>query len=511
MELKLKNKLCEYMGAAHRVSFTHEVTSESVIPDSLPDAQRVITTDAMVYIRGKETDSGRVTVTGVVDASIIYADEEGRLKRTELQLPFSVGSENDAIPDDGVTVVDLRLSSADTRLLNPRKLLVRCDVLIDLVCCDRRSVTLYGSPEEPEDQVQLLCESREVTLLSDVTEKTFLIAEEYSLPAAKPPVGEVLKSKVELELGEVNAAGGKAIIKGSARAQILYRPERGGAPVAAEFTTVFSQAMDLEGQPDAAELRAMLTPTAVYFNTDGLFAADDRRISMEANVVAQCLVYRRERLEYITDAYSCGWELTSKSAEETISTTLEPWEASSLVRDSVELTRQPESVISVSADPGIVYKSRNGDSYELKSTVNVNIIYMSEDGVLLSAVKKVPVSASMPAPSDADYSIILTVQGAPYAVVTATGVEVKFNVRFTAQGIKNETVTGLSAISIDTSNPKDQTSLPSIVLKRFAAGDTLWLLAKRYCSAEELIRAANGLEGDAVPQIGEMVIIPKKR
>jgi LysM repeat protein len=117
----------------------------------------------------------------------------------------------------------------------------------------------------------------------------------------------------------------------------------------------------------------------------------------------------------------------------------------------------------------------------------------------------------MPAPSDADYSIILTVQGAPYAVVTATGVEVKFNVRFTAQGIKNETVTGLSAISIDTSSPKDQTSLPSIVLKRFAAGDTMWLLAKRYCSAEELIRAANGLEGDAVPQIGEMVIIPKKR
>jgi len=54
-------------------------------------------------------------------------------------------------------------------------------------------------------------------------------------------------------------------------------------------------------------------------------------------------------------------------------------------------------------------------------------------------------------------------------------------------------------------------SLPSVVVFHAEGGESLWHLAKRYCSTEALIVAANGLGEDAVPYPGQLFIIPKAR
>ena len=180
MEFSLNNKVFEYLGAVYKNSFTHEVTTESIIPDSLPDAQRVIETDAMVCLKSKEADEGRLTVSGTIDVSVIYADDEGRIKRTQLNIPFSAGEENGNIKNGSKVIASVSVASADTRMLNPRKLFIRCDVLIEAACYMPREVQLK-LPSNENDRalgVQLLTKDTELCVLTDISEKMFAIREE---------------------------------------------------------------------------------------------------------------------------------------------------------------------------------------------------------------------------------------------------------------------------------------------------------------------------------------------
>jgi hypothetical protein len=116
----------------------------------------------------------------------------------------------------------MRIASADARLLNPRKMLVRCDVLLNVECYAPRRAELFLPPEEGTYPVELLTEEREATVLGDMAEKTFSVTGEYSLPSGKPAVGEILSASVRAELEDDTSA----MLKGMVKARLLYRPER---------------------------------------------------------------------------------------------------------------------------------------------------------------------------------------------------------------------------------------------------------------------------------------------
>ena len=505
MELKLTNKSFEYMGAVFRSGFTHEVTAEAIIPDSLPDAQRIIGTEAMVYIRNKEPESGRLTVGGMADVSVIYADDEGRIRRSQISRQFGTSVDNSNIDSDTRAVVEMRVASADARLLNPRKMLVRCDVLLDVECYEPRRVEMYLPPEDGAHPVEMLTEEREAMLVTDVAERTFSVTSEYSFPSGKPPVGEVLCASVSLETEETVPAGGKAMLRGIARARIIYRPERGGMPETAEFSQEFSQILEPGG--DGTEFRTSVVPTAAYFGTDSLFDSDDRRVTLEISALAQCLAMRKEKVECIADAYSCVCGVSFETGETVIDPAGDENTVGASVREVIEMSRQPAEILSVSAKPGVVYLSGR----ELRTTVTADVMYMSEDGVLLSVSKKVPATCELSFDPRGDTFASARIREEPLAVIVRNGAEVRMNVEFDLRTSAPLTISGLTAVSADTESPRDLTGRPSLVLKRFGDGDTMWSLAKKYGSLRALIADANGLGENEEPAPGTMLIIPKKR
>lgn len=72
MDLNLKQEEIRYIKAVYRNTLVKEETAEVVVPDSLPDIMRIIDADAVALLRSKEADGGRVTITGIVNVSVIY-------------------------------------------------------------------------------------------------------------------------------------------------------------------------------------------------------------------------------------------------------------------------------------------------------------------------------------------------------------------------------------------------------------------------------------------------------
>ncbi|MCL2369022.1 MAG: DUF3794 domain-containing protein, partial [Oscillospiraceae bacterium] len=92
MEAKLKTEEIEYLRLVLDTSFTQEETAETIVPDAYPDMDRVVDVEGNITLKSKEAGSGRVSVSGAVAVSVVYAPEgEGGLRCLELNLPFTAG------------------------------------------------------------------------------------------------------------------------------------------------------------------------------------------------------------------------------------------------------------------------------------------------------------------------------------------------------------------------------------------------------------------------------------
>ena len=98
MDIYLNKEKINYVKNVLSTSLPHEETMEMIVPDALPDILRIVDTDAVVYLRSKSTDSGRVSVSGVAAATIIFApDGESGVRKMDLEIPFTTSANDGEI------------------------------------------------------------------------------------------------------------------------------------------------------------------------------------------------------------------------------------------------------------------------------------------------------------------------------------------------------------------------------------------------------------------------------
>ena len=126
MDLNLNEERINYISPVCKCRFTREETMEVIVPDSMPDILRVADADAMPFMRGKDADAGRMTVSGIADAVILYTPESGEgVKKLDISIPFSATCENAEITTDCLLTAIVTLSSIEAKAINPRKLLIK--------------------------------------------------------------------------------------------------------------------------------------------------------------------------------------------------------------------------------------------------------------------------------------------------------------------------------------------------------------------------------------------------
>ena len=63
MDMNLNKENINYVKMIYSASFTHEETMELIVPDAQPDILEILDTDAVVLLRSKEADTGRVVIS----------------------------------------------------------------------------------------------------------------------------------------------------------------------------------------------------------------------------------------------------------------------------------------------------------------------------------------------------------------------------------------------------------------------------------------------------------------
>ena len=492
MELEFQKTPIRYLSTVLQDVKNTEVTQEVRLPDGMPDIGRILTTTAQVLLRSKEWDGDRITATGNVVTSTLYAPEDGTEPRSvENWIPFQIRYDGAAATHEGPMEVLPLLRSADSRSLSARKMMVRATVSALVRGFENRESQLYAPTEMPED-VQLLEHTYPMLIPVEAGEKTVILDEELTVPGAEKILCIIMHPGVT----EQKIVADQVVFKGIAQLHALYRDE-GSQLRSWDGEVAFSQLAQLDGKHDEKSV-ADVCPAVTSFDWD---LSEDGKLRVKASVVGQYLVHDFQSIRVIQESYS-------------------PQRAVEVKQEILELPARLDARVEKFSPevllPGTVGQGLYGGFYpdfpRQKRTpkgieLELNGVFqelVQGDDSLQGTNSRWEGKYTIPADEESNLTAIPRAVGSVRAVPSVDGLNLHSQMELSMQfdGVqKIPMVTGLELGELQ----ELPDSRPSLVICSCREGN-LWELAKRYGSTVSAIQTANGIQ-DA-PEDRRMLLIP---
>ena len=507
MELELEQTRLNGYEAVVDTGLFPEETMEMIVPDACPDILRILDTGGWVELTGREAQEGRLEVTGTVRAAVLYLpDGEEGVRRLEAAIPFTCGTEHPRLNSRCVLTVLPRMEAAETRALNPRKVLIRASLALDIQAWLPQEESVCSGVAGGDGTVEQLCEPCRTYGAVWVGEKPFHFADEIALPGSRPAAAELLKHRLTFSCSESKVIGNKLIFKGEADLRILYRSMDGDL-CQAEFQLPFSQILEASEAGEECDCTLEVIPTSVQCSLE---AGEGRMLQISMELLAQAVLREERSFQLLTDLYSTAWALEAEPALCRLEHRVDRGERTQMVREVLECGTLADLVTDAYASVGRVAQGREGSRLNLEAEVVVTVLFREEGGGLTSVTRRLQVPCAVDAPEGAVCRCRCRCPEEVFASPTAGGVEVRFPVEFRYLICTREERAGVAAARLDTDTPRSQDGQPSIVLRLVGKGERLWDIAKHYGTTAGEIRQANQLEEGTLPA-GQLLLIPRKR
>lgn len=506
MELALNNVNMEGFSPLLDTTVIQEETQESIVPDACPDIGRVLCTEARAQLHSKESVEGKVEGEGSVATTVVYLPEgEEGPRKLCLTIPFRVSAAAAGIVPGCPVVVIPRVVNAETRVLNPRKVLCRVELAVVCQGWGPEENVLMSPWSGEECVLEQRTEEVERYVAMSVAEKAFAFTDDVTLSAASPAMAELLGHRLDLRCDEAKVIGNKLIFKGEVTLQARYRTVE-NAMALGRWELPFSQIMDVGGIEEEGSccLDVVEQDSRLELVDDG----EGRTVGVHLELLAQSVVRQTKTVEVFSDAYSVSQVATVERQELTFSQLWEENAVNQIHREIFDLPSPARSVEDcwVTLGQPTVERKENEGVAAVQGVVTV--LYMTEEGGLESLTRPITVSASVSLPEKGQCRVRCSLGGDAGAVATAGGIELRCPVRFSYLTTVPKTCSAVTAIHVEERAETEER--PSVILRLAQPGECLWDIAKAYATTTQDILTANELtEPDRLE--GTLLLIPRSR
>lgn len=501
-----RDTIISYETAAE-VTLCQEETLESIVPDACPDILRIVDVCGQATISGKQAREGSAQVTGMVRASILYQPEGGGgLRRMEVGLPFTCQAEAPGLTERGTVLASPRLRCAEARALNPRKVLLRVDLAVDITACQpvERPICSGVTGDEAEGLCQRQFQGEHYQLCA-VQEKPFTFSDQVRLQGTgESPV--LLAVRAQPVCTESKLIGSKLIFKGMVELYLLLQ-EAGGALSAAHESMPFSQIVEVAGAGEEGDCQVEVEVASLQCDQ---MPGDSRELDVTLELLAQARVYCRRPVTLLQDLYSTSSLMEVERENQPLCSLTEQSVRPQAVRELLETGEMVRSVVDARLALGQVRQSREGKELVLTVEAFITVLYLDENELVQCIRRSIPVTCRLECPEGAKCSCYCACPGEVFAAPAAGGVEVRFTVEFHCLTTETAAVPTVTSAQLGEARNGGGGQRPSVVLRMPAPGEELWDIAKAHGTTMEQILQANELEEDTLP-IGRMLLIPSTR
>lgn len=466
-----------------------QLSEEIIVPDTLEDIQRILCCRQQCRIREKEARQDEVSISGELDATVLYVPESGDGIRTvSATFPFEVIFEAAGADSTTVSVSRITGISVDAKASNPRKISITAAINMEQSCYKYADLGWTEAPAAAPEKMFFKAASMQYKSITLAGEKPLSLEDELQLPESVDG-GEFLKAFTTAVIDGSEIVGSKLVVKGRMNIEALYIVSGALRPV--NFELAFSQLFTLPDEPQATDVSAAAMITGQYFE------AFENKLAADIRAVVQVVCAQEQSISYISDAYSC------KNALECHSGSIKLIGSTATEKKSVsaQLTYSSDYGISSILCSHTVTSQPELSDGVIAVPVYVDTIYTDSEGALRSCrargrVEWIPESTAVSehiCAACADSSV--SFDGYTILANVTVGIEAK-----------SVTEAEISVVyEIDELDDEIAKSGAAAYMCRWDSKD-LWDTAKKFGSDIALIKSINGIE-DEEPD-GRLLLIP---
>lgn len=502
MDMELQRITMEGYRPVSRGMFSQEETLESIVPDSCPDISRIVSAVGKVFLKDKELGEGTLRLSGTARVNVLYIPEGEQGPRSlEVSIPFQYVRDDPQFHAGCPIQAAVHAASADARTINPRKMLVRVNLVVWAAAYGQERQELSCDVGCGEGAgVEKLFTPCKCCVISDVSEKAFAFSDVLRPPASKPEMEELLLSRAELGAMDAKFIGKKLVLKGDVQLVVLYR---GGEELTqARFELPYSQVLDIGAVPDEAEPDVVVT----LKNVDCRLREGEIEVTLEA--LAQAALWVRQSVTLISDAYCLKQPIDVERTTVRLCTMAERAGRRETARKLCESGIPAKQVLDCAVAVNSMVSAPEEGGMEFTAQATASILYLSEDDALCGVDVDIPVSCRAELPAGCTCSCTCRPIGEATAVPVTGGLEVRFETEFLWTTVREEQVNCVT--DLKPSAVQETGVRPSVVIRRVEQGEALWDIAKSCGSTVGDICSANGLPGSEAPA-GSLLLIPARR
>ena len=494
MEILFQAQTIHYLAEKRYDDLHQEQTGELPIPETMPELGRIVDSFGAVLIHERRVDSGSVTVTGTIQAGVLYVPSgaEG-VERLDLSLPFTVTKKVPTQPDS-VLYCWCWLRSMEARFVNSRKLLVRAGLCSELTLLTPTELTLQELADCPRG---LVCktETYPMRLPLCAVEKEIQLADEVLMPEDGPGADRLLKAQCTVTVTERRILGEKAVFQGALELRILAASED-GALFTWSGSVPYSQYLELDrscAETDFLSIQPILRHLEI--DTDG--QPDSRRLLMNVSFSAQSVLWGEVPVTLTEDAYYLEGELAPQWESCELTPCLDRIETD--LTQSFDLPVEAERVLDWTSFHDRLAPTSGGE--RAQGSLGVNLLYYDESGVLQGRLLRRDLQVERQAESSADWRSSVE----PALTLRQQGRQMLLPLTLCQRYCQSAPMRNLCGGEL---RVQPRTEGPSLLIQ--SGSGELWQIARDNGSTVRAIQLANALEETSLAQ-ERLLLIPTGR
>ncbi len=519
MELIKRNIHMDCMKCKAQTQMTLE--DDVIIPDSRPDAARLIMDRGAVVIDEVKVTDDHVGVKGKLDFRVLYLTEKGASGRSDVTgmegtIPFDEMVFMEGVRGGDNVSVNWELEDLSIGLINSRKLSVQSVVTLFLSCeeiCDEETaVDLYS--QEP---VEFRKKTLDIAAMAIKKKDLFRVKEEVEIPGSFPNIFEMIWTEIVPEAVEFKVLEDKIAVQGELRCFFLYRGEGDEMEICHYETALpFAGSLDCPGAGEGMipEISFSAENREVEVRPD--FDGEERVITFEQCLNLDICIYEEETIDILSDVYGVVNEVTAVEKNGEFRRLLSRSSGKLKVSDHFKCEDEKtvlHKILHTATELQMAGQEPTDGGIELTGVVNLQVFYecsSEEDryGVIRGAIPFQYVLEADGIDRNCIYPVQASVDQVTVAIIDNGEVDVKCVLYFRANVYQKWQEKIVEQVIVSEPDMEKMAALPGIAVYMVKDGESLWDIGKRYYVPVSAIRQMNDLSGDDV-KAGDKILIVK--
>lgn len=509
MEIGRKTLLMNHENAYTRHIIT--IDDDMNAPDSKPDIDGRIKETGEVVIEKLRPLDGRIELGGQLKYRLLY-QTAGGCDSINGSVPIA-----ETIPAEGLlgqtilkchtSLVDLKISIVNSRKINIKAVVALSYALVDT--CEKEAISECRTEN-------VLEQKKTVDIMQLISNKKdlFRIRESSHLPKDRVNVGKLLWQELSLKSLEYRPMAGSVGIKGEICMFCIYNGEDDPDTINYyDCVMPFGGEIQLTGcsEDTVLDISMNVADQSILVRPDenGEMRIIDGEMVLDMDVFA----YKNCTETIMADVYSPSYSLVPAYSKAEYQSYVTRDSVRMRLEDRKKMETAVSSILNATGTLSIDEVVQEDDGVYLEGLVIADVLYMKSDGRGEMGCMRIEIPFSEKTgvsrlESDMQYSIGTgPVQISTY--LTGTGeLDIKCNATATLLVYRRCETDVMDSVECNKPDYAYIKNLPGIVGYVTVEGDTLWNIAKKYCTTIESIRQNNNFAGEE-PAAGTKLIIIK--